>query len=110
MKDVTLILERIEQGQMQGSEELLPIVYHELRKLAAARMAHERADHTRQSTALVHEAYMRLVDTDKVHHWNSRGYFFSAAAEAMRRILVEHAWPSTRLSTLNAVDSSTISE
>jgi RNA polymerase sigma factor (TIGR02999 family) len=91
MSDVTRILSMIESGDQQASEDLLPIVYDELRKLAKARMANERGDHTLQSTALVHEAYVRLVDTEKVQHWDSRGHFFSAAAEAMRRILVEHA-------------------
>ena len=91
MHDVTLILADIEAGNKQASQELLPIAYDELRKLAASRMSAERPDHTLQSTALVHEAYVRLVDTDRVRHWDSRGHFFSAAAEAMRRILVEHA-------------------
>jgi len=91
MHDVTHILADIEAGNKQASEELLPIVYDELRKLAASRMAAERPDHTLQSTALVHEAYVRLVDADRARHWDSRGHFFSAAAEAMRRILVEHA-------------------
>jgi RNA polymerase sigma factor (TIGR02999 family) len=91
MSDVTLILSKIEAGDAKASEELLPIVYDELRKLAADRMASERPDHTLQATALVHEAYVRLVDNDKAQHWDSRGHFFSAAAEAMRRILVDNA-------------------
>lgn len=91
MKDVTLILQRIQDGQAAASEDLFPIVYDELRRLAADKMSQERVDHTLSSTALVHEAYVRLVDTDKVSQWDSRGHFFSAAAEAMRRILVEHA-------------------
>lgn len=91
MSDVTRILSRIESGDQQASEELLPLVYEELRKLAAARMANERADHTLQATALVHEAYVRLVETEETQHWNSRGHFFGAAAEAMRRILVDSA-------------------
>lgn len=91
MSDVTLILSKIEAGDRKASEDLLPIVYDELRKLAKARMANERSDHTLQSTALVHEAYVRLVDTEQVRNWDSRGHFFSAAAEAMRRILVDHA-------------------
>lgn len=91
MSDVTQILSKIESGDNKASEELLPLVYDELRKLAAARMAKERADHTLQSTAIVHEAYLRLVDVESVQQWDSRGHFFSAAAEAMRRILVEHA-------------------
>ena len=91
MSDVTLILSKIEAGDRKASEELLPIVYDELRKLAAARMAHERPDHTLQATALVHEAFMRLVDGQQAQHWDSRGHFFSAAAEAMRRILIASA-------------------
>lgn len=91
MKDVTLILQRIQEGQVEASKDLFPAVYDELRRLAAAKMSFERPDHTLSSTALVHEAYVRLVDTDKVHHWDSRGHFFTAAAEAMRRILVDHA-------------------
>lgn len=91
MSDVTQILQQIESGDPSAGEHLLPLVYDELRKLAAARMAEERSDHTLQATALVHEAYVRLVDTDKAQHWDSRGHFFSAAAEAMRRILVENA-------------------
>lgn len=89
--DVTLILSRIEQGEPQAAEELLPLVYEELRKLAAAKMAQEEPDQTLQATALVHEAYIRLVDVDKAKRWDSRGHFFAAAAEAMRRILVEKA-------------------
>jgi RNA polymerase sigma factor (TIGR02999 family) len=89
--DVTLILSRIEQGEPHAAEELLPLVYEELRKLAAAKMAQEKPGQTLQATALVHEAYIRLVDTDKVQHWDSRGHFFAAAAEAMRRIAVERA-------------------
>ncbi len=91
MNDVTQILQQIETGDASAAEQLLPLVYEELRKLAAARMAHESPDHTLQATALVHEAYVRLVDTDRARHWNSRGHFFAAAAEAMRRILVESA-------------------
>ncbi len=91
MTDVTQILSQIEQGDPSAAELLLPLVYSELRKLAAARMAQESPDHTLQATALVHEAYVRLVDTDKAQHWDSRGHFFAAAAEAMRRILVENA-------------------
>ena len=91
MSDVTRILSKIESGDQQASEGLLPLVYDELRKLAAARMANERPDHTLQATALVHEAYVRLVDVETVKKWDSRGHFFSAAGEAMRRILVEKA-------------------
>ena len=89
--EVTLILSRIEQGEAQAAEQLLPLVYEELRKLAAAKMAQEKPDQTLQATALVHEAYIRLVDVDKAQHWDSRGHFFAAAAEAMRRILVDAA-------------------
>jgi RNA polymerase sigma factor (TIGR02999 family) len=91
MSDVTLILSGIEQGNPQAAEQLLPLVYEELRKLAAQRLAHEKPGQTLEATALVHEAYLRLVDIDRVRHWNSRGHFFAAAAEAMRRILVEQA-------------------
>jgi RNA polymerase sigma factor (TIGR02999 family) len=91
MTDVTHILEAIEQGDPQAAERLLPLVYDELRKLAAERMAQERPGQTLQATALVHEAYLRLVDVDRPQHWNGRGHFFAAAAEAMRRVLVENA-------------------
>ena len=89
MSDVTQILSQIEQGDPSAAEQLLPLVYDELRKLAAAKMANEKPGQTLQATALVHDAYIRLVDVEKAQHWNSRGHFFSAAAEAMRRILVE---------------------
>ena len=91
MSDVTQILSQIESGDPSLAEHLLPLVYDELRKLARTRMANERTDHTLQTTALVHEAYIRLVDDSKAKKWKSRGHFFAAAAEAMRRILVEHA-------------------
>jgi RNA polymerase sigma factor (TIGR02999 family) len=91
MSDVTRILSQIEQGDPQAAEKLLPLVYEELRKLAAAKLAQEKPGQTLQATALVHEAYIRLVDVDKAHAWNSRGHFFGAAAEAMRRILVDQA-------------------
>jgi len=91
MSDVTHILLAIDQGDPQAAEKLLPLVYQELRKLAVQKMAQEKPGQTLQATALVHEAYMRLVDVDKVQRWNSRGHFFAAAAEAMRRILVESA-------------------
>ena len=91
MTDVTRILTQIEHGDSTGAEQLLPLVYDELRKLAAARLAAEKPGQTLQATALVHEAYLRLVDVKKTQHWNSRGHFFGAAAEAMRRILVEQA-------------------
>ena len=91
MSDVTHILNAIDQGDPHAAEQLLPLVYEELRKLAAAKMAQEKPGQTLQATALVHEAYLRLVDTDKAVRWNSRGHFFAAAAEAMRRILVDQA-------------------
>src|SRR5210317_183485 len=91
MNDVTQILSQIEQGDPSAAELLLPLVYEELRKLAAAKLAHEKPGQTLQATALVHDAYIRLVDVEKAQHWDSRGHFFSAAAEAMRRILVEQA-------------------
>lgn len=91
MSDVTRILSQIEQGDSQAAEKLLPLVYDELRKLAAVRLAQEKPGQTLQATALVHDAYIRLVDVEKAQHWNSRGHFFGAAAEAMRRILVEQA-------------------
>lgn len=91
MTEVTQILSNIEQGQAGAAEKLLPLVYHELRRLAAAQLIQERPGHTLQATALVHEAYLRLVDVAQVQHWNSRGHFFVAAAEAMRRILIDQA-------------------
>jgi RNA polymerase sigma factor (TIGR02999 family) len=91
MSDVTRILSAIEQGDQHAAEQLLPLVYDELRKLAAQKLAREKPGQTLQATALVHEAYLRLVDVDKVQHWDSRGHFFAAAAEAMRRILVNCA-------------------
>jgi RNA polymerase sigma factor (TIGR02999 family) len=91
MTGVTQILEQIETGDPSAAEQLLPLVYDELRKLAAAKLANERPGQTLQATALVHDAYLRLVDVGKAQHWNSRGHFFAAAAEAMRRILVERA-------------------
>jgi RNA polymerase sigma factor (TIGR02999 family) len=91
MTDVTRILSRIESGDPHTAEQLLPLVYDELRRLAAERMAQEKPGQTLQATALVHEAYIRLVDVEEPQHWNSRGHFYAAAAEAMRRILVERA-------------------
>jgi RNA polymerase sigma factor (TIGR02999 family) len=91
MSDVTRILSAIEQGEPHAAEQLLPLVYEELRNLAAQRLAHEKPGQTLQATALVHEAYLRLVDVEHAPHWNSRGHFFAAAAEAMRRILVDRA-------------------
>jgi RNA polymerase sigma factor (TIGR02999 family) len=91
MNEVTRILSAIEQGDPQAAEQLLPLVYDELRKLAAQRLAREKPGQTLQATALIHEAYLRLVEVEKVRHWNSRGHFFAAAAEAMRHILVDRA-------------------
>ena len=91
MSDVTRILSQIESGDPSAAEQLLPLVYEELRKLAAAKLAQEKPGQTLQATALVHDAYIRLVDVEKAQHWHSRGHFFAAAAEGMRRILVENA-------------------
>ena len=91
MSEVTRILSQIESGDPSAAEQLLPLVYEELRKLAAVRMASESPGQTLQATALVHDAYLRLIDVGQVQHWNSRGHFFAAAAEAMRRILVDGA-------------------
>ena len=91
MNEVTSILSALEQGDSRAAEQLLPLVYDELRKLAAQKLSQEKPGQTLQATALVNEAYVRLVDVDKARHWNSRGHFFTAAAEAMRHILVERA-------------------
>src|SRR5262245_24250546 len=91
MSDVTRILSQIEEGDPQAAEKTLPLVYDELRKLAAAKLAQEKPGQTLQATALVHEAFIRLVDAPPDHRWNNRGHFFGAAAEAMRRILVDSA-------------------
>jgi RNA polymerase sigma factor (TIGR02999 family) len=91
MSELSQVLSAIEQGDPQAAEQLLPLVYAELRKLAARKLAQEAAGQTLQATALVHEAYLRLVNGEKVQHWNGRGHFFAAAAEAMRRILVDNA-------------------
>jgi RNA polymerase sigma factor (TIGR02999 family) len=91
MSEVTRILAAVERGDAHAAEELLPLVYDELRKLATARMAAEAPGQTLQPTALVHEAYLRLVDVEKADRWHSRGHFFAAAAEAMRRILIDQA-------------------
>jgi RNA polymerase sigma factor (TIGR02999 family) len=90
MSEVTRVLSAIEGGDPHAAEQLLPLVYEELRRLAAQRLAQEKPGQTLEATALVHEAYLRLVDGEKVSHWDSRGHFFAAAAEAMRRILVEN--------------------
>src|SRR5215467_8613416 len=102
MKEVTIILSAIDQGDPQAAKQLLPLVYDELRKLAAQKMAQEKPGQTLEATALVHEAYLRLVlsggrEPPESQHWNSRGHFFAAAAEAMRRILVEHARGKARV-------------
>jgi RNA polymerase sigma factor (TIGR02999 family) len=96
MSEVKRILSAIEQGDPCAAEQLLPLVYDALHKLAAERMAHEKPGQTLQATALVHEAYLRLVDVERAQHWNSRGHFFAAAAEAMRRILIERARGKSR--------------
>ena len=97
MTDVTNILGRIEDGDPSAAEKLLPLVYEELRKLATQRLEHEKPGQTLQATALVHEAYLRLVDSENPQHWDSRGHFFAAAAEAMRRILINLARDKNRL-------------
>src|SRR5438132_93596 len=97
MQEVTRILSAIEQGDPSAAEQLLPLVYDELRRLAAAKLSQEKPGQTLQATALVHEAYVRLVDVDKAQAWNSRGHFFAAAAEAMRRILLNRARDKKRV-------------
>ena len=118
MSDVTCILSQIEQGDPRAAEKLLPLVYEDLRNLAAAKLAQEKPGQTLQATALVHEAYLRLVGKDNAQQWNSRGHFFSAAAEAMRRILIEVArkkgcekrggdWEQVKLEDLDLLNSVT---
>src|SRR5262245_40676192 len=97
MTDVTRILSALEHGHARAAEQLLPLVYDELRKLAAQKLAHEKPGQTLQATALVHEAYLRLVGPDQSQHWDGRGHFFAAAAEAMRRILIDRARDRRRL-------------
>src|SRR5438552_5891724 len=97
MNEVTRILSAIEQGDPHAAEQLLPLVYEELRQLAAQKLAHEKGGQTLQATALVHEVYLRLIDVDQVQCWNGRGHFFAAAAEAMRRILIDKARKKQRL-------------
>jgi RNA polymerase sigma factor (TIGR02999 family) len=97
MANATQILSQIEQGNAQAAEHLLPLVYDELRQLAAAKLRHEQPGQTLQATALVHEAYLRLVDDEKARHWDSRAHFFAAAAEAIRRILIEKARRKARV-------------
>src|SRR5499425_2338220 len=96
MSQVTQILEAIEAGDKLAAEKLLPLVYDHLRRVAAEQMAREKPGQTLQATALVHEAYVRLVDVDRAQQWNSRGHFFAACAEAMRRILIESARSKAR--------------
>src|SRR6266852_211128 len=91
MSDVTQILSAIENGDPHAAEQLLPLVYKELRQLAAQKLVQEKPGQTLQVTALVHEAYLRLVDVENAQHWNTSGHFFAAAAEAMRRILIDQA-------------------
>jgi RNA polymerase sigma factor (TIGR02999 family) len=110
MSDVTQILARIDHGDSAAAAELLPLVYDELRKLAAQKMAHEQPGQTLQATALVHEAYLRLVDGAPVQDWNCRGHFFGAAAEAMRRILIEQARRKDRLKHGGALDRHVLAE
>ena len=97
MGDVTQILEAIDQGDPSASEQLLPLVYEELRVLAGQRLANEKPGQSLQATALVHEAYLRMVGNENGQSWNSRGHFFGAAAEAMRRILINRARDRNRL-------------
>jgi RNA polymerase sigma factor (TIGR02999 family) len=97
MSEVTRVLSAIEQGDPHAAEQLLPLVYEELRRLAAQKLAQEKPGQTLEATALVHEAYLRLVDVEKAPHWDSRVHFFAAAAEAMRRILIESARRKKRL-------------
>jgi RNA polymerase sigma factor (TIGR02999 family) len=101
MSEVTRILSAIEEGDPHAAEQLLPLVYEELRKLARQKLAQDKPGQTLDATALVHEAYLRLVDVEKAQHWNSRGHFFAAAAEAMRRILLNRALPSVTLQPLD---------
>src|SRR5438067_3764163 len=96
MSDVTRILSQIESGDPRAAEKLLALVYDELRKLAAVKLAQEKPGQTLQATALVHDAYVRLVDVEQAQHWDSRGHFFAAAAEAMRRILINRARDKNR--------------
>jgi RNA polymerase sigma factor (TIGR02999 family) len=102
MSEVTQILSAIERGDPHAAEHLLPLVYKELRELAAQKLAHENPGQTLQATALVHEAYLRLVNTDKPQSWNSRSHFFAAAAEAMRRILIENTAANGRRNAAGA--------
>ena len=97
MSEVTRILSAIEQGDPHAAAQLLPLIYEDLRQLAAQKLAQEKPGQTLQATALVHEAYLRLVDVDRAQHWDSRRHFFAAAAEAMRRILLNRVRDKKRL-------------
>ena len=97
MSEATRLIDAVEKGERQAAGQLLPLVYEELRKLAAQRLAQEKPGQTLQATALVHEAYLRLVDVKDSRHWDGRGHFFAAAAEAMRRILVDNARRRSRI-------------
>lgn len=110
MNDVTRILSQIESGDPSAAEQLLPLVYDELRKLASAKLAREKPGQTLQPTVLVHEAYVRLVDTDQPQPWNGRGHFFAAAAEAMRRILIENARRKSSHKRAHVTESIDVSE
>ncbi len=110
MSDVTRILSAIEQGDAAASAQLLPLVYEELRQLAAAKLSREQPGQTLQPTVLVHEAYVRLVDTDKPQEWNGRGHFFAAAAEAMRRILIENARRKQSLKRRRVIEPAALDE
>ena len=110
MNDVTRILTAIDQGNPHAAEQLLPVVYAELRQLAAQKLAQEKPGQTLEATALVHEAYLRLVDVEKAQDWNSRGHFFAAAAQAMRRILVESARRKSRLKRVGDKDREVLPE
>lgn len=110
MTDVTRIISQIEGGDPSEADRLLPLVYEELRKLAAARLAHQKPGHTLQATALVHEAFLRLIGDGDESRWNSRGHFFAAAAEAMRRILIESARRKKSLKAGGAVNRISIHE
>ena len=108
MNDVTNILTAIERGDQNAANQLLPVVYQELRKLAMLKLSKEKSGQTLQATALVHEAFLRLTDTETVQHWKTRGHFFGAAAEAMRRILVENARRKLRLRHGGAMEQADI--
>lgn len=110
MSDVSRILSQIEQGDPQAAEQLLPFVYEELRKLARLKLAHEKPGQTLQPTALVHEAYVRLVSPAEQQHFDSRSHFYGAAAEAMRRILVESARRRSRLKRGHSMERQTLNE